>query len=495
MAQNALKRIGNVAMNTVAISFLIYTLAIAVLGVVSSRFAKQTHADFLLADRGLGAWVAGLSSAASSESGWVTLGLVGFAYQTGVGAFWVVPMTFFAMVFNWFVMGPRLRQASVDQDSLTVVDVIASRYSARYAFWIRIIGIAIVLSMLTAYVAAQLNAAGKTFTGTFGWNYGTGVLVGATIILVYTIVGGFRAISWTDVAQSIFMILAVTVIPLLLIYHLGGFRDFWQKLGALENGDQLTDIYAGKSGFALFGFLALWLGIPLANPGQPHSLVRLMSARDDQAIFRGGIICTIWVTTLFAGAILLGIAARVYYGDITDPENTLPVIAKDADLIPGVIGGMLLAAILAAICSTADSQLLVSASAVSHDLLERIFGVTPTLKSRKTIERCSLVFVAIIATAIAIGEVRSVFTFVLDYGWAGLGAGIGPALIMSLLWKRTTGLGVIAGMLVGITTVVVWQQFPRLADSCYNLVPAFFGSLASIVIVSHLSGSKTNLND
>jgi Na+/proline symporter len=220
-----------------------------------------------------------------------------------------------------------------------------------------------------------------------------------------------------------------------------------------------------------------------------------MSARDDQAIFRGGIICTIWVTTLFAGAILLGIAARVYYGDITDPENTLPVIAKDADLIPGVIGGMLLAAILAAICSTADSQLLVSASAVSHDLLERIFGVTPTLKSRKTIERCSLVFVAIIATAIAIGEVRSVFTFVLDYGWAGLGAGIGPALIMSLLWKRTTGLGVIAGMLVGITTVVVWQQFPRLADSCYNLVPAFFGSLASIVIVSHLSGSKTNLND
>ena len=381
-------------------------------------------------------------------------------------------------------MGSEMCIRDRDQDSLTVVDVIAARYPVRWAFWIRIIGIAIVLSMLTAYVAAQLNAAGKTFTGTFGWQYRTGVLVGAAIILVYTIVGGFRAISWTDVAQSFFMISAVTLIPLLLIYQLGGFSEFWQKLGALENGDQLTDIYAGKSGSALFTFLALWLGIPLANPGQPHSLVRLMSARDDRAIFRGGIICTIWVTTLFAGAILLGIAARVYYGEIPDPENTLPMIANDQGLIPGVIGGILLAAILAAICSTADSQLLVSASAVSHDLLERIFGFKPSLKSRRTIERCSLVLVGAIATAIAIGEVRSVFTFVLDYGWAGLGAGIGPALIMSLLWKRATGPGIIVGMLVGITTVVVWKQIPMLADNCYNLVPAFFGSLASIAIVS-----------
>ena len=255
-------------MSTVAVSFLIYTLAIAALGIVSSRFAKQTHADFLLADRGLGPWVAGLSSAASSESGWVTLGLVGFAYKTGIGAFWVVPMTFLAMLFNWFVLGPRLRQASVDQNSLTVVDVIAARYSKRWAFWIRVIGIAIVLSMLTAYVAAQLNAAGKTFTGTFGWHYRTGVIVGATIILVYTIVGGFRAISWTDVAQSIFMISAVTLIPLLLIYHLGGLDAFWQKLGALENGEQLTDIYAGNSGFALFSFLFPVVG---DSTGQPRA--------------------------------------------------------------------------------------------------------------------------------------------------------------------------------------------------------------------------------
>jgi sodium/proline symporter len=471
-------------MTSVAISFVIYTLAIAGLGIYSARFSRRSEADFLLADRGLGAWVAGLSAAASAESGWVTLGLVGFAYNTGIGAFWVVPGTFLAFLFNWFVLGPRIRQASIDQGSLTVVDVIAFRYPPRWSFWIRLIGIVIVLSMLTAYVAAQLNAAGKTFQGTFQWQYPTGVLLGTGIVLLYTLIGGFRAVSWTDVVQSVFMILAVTVIPLILIEKIGGFSVCWQKLAALEGGDQLTDGLAGKSGYALVGFLALWLGIPLGNSGQPHSLIRLMAAKDDRAIQRGGWICSIWVMVLFSGAILLGIVARVYYGDMADPENTLPRIATDAQVIPGVLGGMLLAAILAAICSTADSQLLVSASAVSHDLLERICGVRPSLQSRQWIERGALLVVAAVATSIALGEVRSVFTFVLDYGWAGLGAGLGPALILTLLWKRTTGPAVVAGMVVGLATVLVWQQVPAWKAGFYVLIPAFFGSLMVILVTS-----------
>ena len=471
-------------MNAVAISFVIYTVGIALLGLASSRFSRNSHSDFLLADRGLGPWVAGLSAAASAESGWVTLGLVGFAYETGVGAFWVVPGTVLAFLFNWFVLGPKLRKASVDGQSLTVVDVIASPYSRRWAFWIRLIGIGIVLTMLTAYVAAQLNAAGVTFSGAFEWKYPVGVLIGAGIVLLYTLVGGFRAVSWTDVVQSIFMILAVTLIPLLLISKLGGFESFWSKLSALEDGDKLTSMLAGKSGFALIGFLALWLGIPLGNSGQPHSLIRIMATRDERALRRGGLICSIWVLVLFSGAILLGIAARVYYGDMDLPESTLPRIATDPQLLPGVFGGMLLAAILAAICSTADSQLLVSASAVSHDFLERICGAKLSLKTRKVVERCSLLVVSLIAIAIALGDVRSVFDFVLDYGWAGLGAGLGPALIMTLLWKRTTGPAVVTGMIVGITTAIVWKQFPDLNAQMYNLVPAFIGSLISIIVVS-----------
>lgn len=482
-------------MTAVAISFVVYTLAIGLLGIYSARFAKPTDSDFLLADRGLGPWVAGLSAAASAESGWVTLGLVGTAYKTGIGTFWLVPATGLAFLFNWFVLGPKLRRASVNQNSLTVVDVIAGRYSTGWANCIRFVGIVIVLAMLTAYVAAQLNSAGKTFTGTFNWSYSSGVLVGMGIILLYTLIGGFRAVSWTDVVQAIFMIAAVTFIPLLLINRIGGWGVFWEKLNALEDAGVMTSLFADKSGWALCGFLALWLGIPLGNSGQPHSLIRLMAARDDRAIRRGGLICTFWVMLLFSGAILTGIAAKVHFGFLEDPENAMMKIATDGALIHGLLGGLFVAAILAAICSTADSQLLVSASAVSHDFMERLLGIELSMQRRRIVERLALLLVAIVAAVIALGDVRSVFDFVLAYGWAGLGAGLGPALILTLLWPRTTGPAVLVGMVAGVSIAVVWRQFPELNATVYNLVPAFFGSLLIIIGLSYFTAGQTLNSD
>lgn len=471
-------------MNVIAVSFLAYTLCIALLGIWSVRYSRRSEADFLLADRGLGAWVAGLSAAASAESGWVTLGLVGIAFKTGVGALWIVPGTVAAFIFNWFVLAPRLQSVSRRSNALTIPDVLAAPHRALPATLIRSAGVLIILSMLTAYVAAQLNAAGKTFQETFDWDYRAGVLVGTTIILAYTVTGGFRAIAWTDVVQSVFMISAVTLVPAVLIAKLGGASEFWYRLNALEPNGSLTDPLAGKAGLALFGFLALWLGIPLGNPGQPHMLVRLMAVKDRSAIRRGGIISSCWVLVLFTGAVFLGMAARAYYGDLQDPERALPTIATDGDLIPGVIGGMLIAAILAAICSTADSQLLVSASAISHDVPVGIFGKTLSIARKMCVDRAAVILVGSIATAIALAKVRSVFSFVVDYGWAGLGAGFGPALIMSLLWKRTTGWGVFAGMVVGISTAVIWRQFPDLHSQLYNLVPAFLFSLIATFVVS-----------
>ncbi|MBC8876174.1 MAG: sodium/proline symporter [Planctomycetes bacterium] len=471
-------------MSVVAVSFLIYTLGIAALGIWSVRYSRRSEADFLLADRGLGAWVAALSASASAESGWVTLGLVGIAFKTGVGALWIVPGTVAAFIFNWFVLAPRLQKVSRESNALTIPDVLAAPHRALPAMLIRVAGVLIILSMLTAYVAAQLNAAGKTFQGTFDWDYRTGVLVGATIILVYTIAGGFRAIAWTDVVQSIFMISAVTLVPAVLIAKLGGPGEFWNRLDTMEPNGSLTDPLAGKAGLALVGFLALWLGVPLGNPGQPHMLVRLMAVKDRTAIRRGGFISSCWVLVLFTGAVFLGMAARAYYGELDDPERALPTIATDSNLIPGVVGGMLIAAILAAICSTADSQLLVSASAISHDLPVGILGKRLTVVRKMFVDRAAVVLVGAVATAIALAEARSVFSFVLDYGWAGLGAGFGPPLIVSLLWKRTTGWGVLAGMIVGISTAIIWRQFPDLHAQLYNLVPAFLFSLAATYVVS-----------
>ncbi|REJ69405.1 MAG: sodium/proline symporter [Planctomycetota bacterium] len=468
----------------VAISFFVYTLAIFGLGIYSARLSKGTAADFFLADRGLGAWVAALSASASAESGWVTMGLVGMAYKTGVAALWIVVGTFAAFLFNWFVIAWRLRTSAQQSDSLTLPDVLAAPHRGSAATMIRIVGVLIILSMLAAYVAANLNAAGKMFQETFDWTYATGVLIGAGFVIIYTITGGFRAVAWTDVVQGSFMIFIVIVLPVMLISKIGGWNEFWSKLAADPRSSTLTDPVAGNTGLALIGFFALYLGIPLGNPGQPHVLIRLMAVKDKTAVLRGGVISSAWVVALFTGAIFLGMAARVTFGEMADPEATLMVIATDSSIVPGFVGGMIIAAVLAAICSTVDSQLLVSASAVSHDVMVKLFGIELSPKVQMVIDRLAVLAVGAIATAIAMSDVRSVFDFVLAYGWAGLGAGFGPALIMTLLWRRTTGWGVVTGMVVGVATAIIWKQFPDLQKQVYNLVPAFAFSLMTIVIVS-----------
>ena len=472
-------------MNMVAISFVVYTLGIAAVGIYSTRFARKTAEDFFLAGRGLGAWVAALSSSASAESGWVTLGLVGMAFKLGVCIYWFVPFTAVAFVFNWLIVAPRLRRRAERLGSLTLPDMIADSYMGRTAISIRILSIIIILTMLTAYVAAQLNAAGKTFQATFGWNYMTGVLTGTGIVLVYTVSGGFRAVAWTDVIQSVFMIAAVVILPAIIVIKIGGISAVAERLRVSD--PTLTHVWGDKSGWAVISFVALCIGIPLGYPGQPHVLVRLMAIRDAAEIRRSAVISTVWVVILFTGAISLGICARAWYGTLADPEKALPTAAADAEILPGVVGGVIIAAILAAICSTADSQLLVSASAVSHDVLVRLLGRAPSIQTRRRLDRTAVMLVGLVATLIAAGEVRQVFDFVLDYGWAGLGAGFGPALVLTLWWPRVRGIGILAGMFAGVVTIVIWKQFPVLQTNLYNLVPGIIVATLVTVGVSRFS--------
>lgn len=351
---------------------------------------------------------------------------------------------------------------------------------------IRVLSVLIILTMLTAYVAAQLNAAGKTFMGTFDWSYTAGVLCGAGIVMGYTVTGGFRAVAWTDVLQAILMVTAVLVLPLMLVVHIGGFGEVFDRLNA--DDQSLTDGFAGKAGLSLLGFLAVWLGIPLGNSGQPHILVRLMAVRDETAIRRGAVISTVWVFLLFSGAVLLGITARAVYGTLADPEKALLIAASD--FLPGAFAGTMIAAVLAAIASTADSQLLLAASSVSHDIAVALLRIRASARTRLAADRMAVLLIGTVATGIALGEVRAVFDFVL-YAWAGLGAGFGPALILRLLWKRTTDWGIVAGMTVGVSTAVVWRM--TLHDQLYELAPAFFLSVAAIIGVSLLTQKTRRL--
>jgi len=464
---------------SIAFSFWIYTCVIMAVGYYSARYGRASSTDFFLADRGIGAWVAALSASASAESGWVTLGLVGMAFQTGVAALWIIPGTVLAFLFNWLVIADRLRRLARDQGSITLPDVLAANFTGRRAIVIRVVAMIIILSMLSTYVAAQFTAAGKMFESMLGWPYEGGVIVGALIVMSYTISGGFRAVAWTDVVQALLMIIAMMTLPLVLLVHLGGIDGMWQRLGSLEEATTLTAPFADQIGMALVGFMATWLGIPLGYCGQPHILIRYMAARDTTAIRRGTLISTIWVFLLFAGAVLLGVFARAWYGSLNDPETVLPRVA--AELLPGLLAGPMIAAVFAAICSTADSQLLVSASTVSHDLYVRLLGRQPGKQHIVYLNRLAVLLVGLFAMIAALGKVRVIFDFVL-YAWAGLGAAFGPALILILLWRRTSATGVIAGMLVGFTTAVLWRM--TLHDYLYELAPAFLLAFVTVWLVS-----------
>jgi sodium/proline symporter len=466
-------------MTATTLSFWVYTLLIMSIGVYSARYGRTSSADFFLAGRGIGAWVAALSSSASAESGWVTLGLVGMAFQTGLGALWIVPGTLLAFLFNWLVIANRLRHLSRHQNAITIPDVLVAKFSGKSAVIIRLLAMLIILSMLSTYVAAQFNAAGKMFNSLLDWPYQQGVIAGTAIVLVYTVSGGFRAVAWTDVVQALFMIGAMLVLPIVLLVEIGGVDAFWQQLNAQEAASTLTDPMANKTGMALIGFLAVWLGIPLGYSGQPHVLVRFMAIRDVTAVRRGAIISTIWVFLLFTGAVMLGVLARAYYGSLEDPEMVLPLVATG--LLPDVIAGFMIAAVLAAICSTADSQLLVSASAISHDLYVQLLGHNPDSRIIVLFNRLAVLMIGLSGMFVALGEVRVIFDFVL-YAWAGLGAAFGPAVILILFWRRTSATGVIAGMAVGIITVVVWRE--TLHDYLYELIPAFMLAFITIIIAS-----------
>jgi len=463
---------------SVTISFVIYTLGIVLVGLYSAKFATRSTSDYLLARKGLGAWVTAISASASSESGWVTLGLVGTAFSDGMTVFWVVPGCLLGYLFNWWVLAHPINRFTASHEIYTVPDLMAALFEDR-AFALRIISVGVIFVMMTTYVAAQFNAAGKAFEAVFHVTYEVGVLIGVGIVVLYTMTGGFRAVAWTDFFQGLLMWIALIFLPLITIHHAGGWSGIVSTLASQD--PTLVSGTGGKTGFAMFGLIAGWLGIGLGYPGQPHVLLRFMAARNEQAIRRGRIIAMVWGTVVFTGAVVLGLSCRALFGTLPDAEQALPIIA--VQLLPGALAGLMLAAVLAAICSTADSQLLVASSSISHDLYARLTGKDLDSRHVVAMDRLAVGILGLLAMLLALSKNRVIFEFVL-YAWAGLGAAFGPPLILGLFWKRTTSLGAIAGAVTGFLTVLVWKNTPALAGGLYELVPAFFVSLFAVWAVS-----------
>jgi sodium/proline symporter len=472
-----------------SVAFIVYLVVLIGIGFIAFRRTK-TFDDFYLAGRKLDPAAAALSAEASSESGWLLLGLPGQAFSQGIGAFWVALGCVCGTFFNWTAVAQRFRKITGFFRAITIPDFLESNFKDT-THTLRVISALLIAVFMTSYVAAQFVASGKALSVTFGLDYTTAVLIGSVVILFYTMMGGFFAVAWTDVIQALMMIFGLVVIPVVGTMRLGGPAALWSKLASITPPEAgFLSLRVGKEGIALATFLVGMIGIGLGYPGQPHILVRFMAIKKPGLVKKGALIGVIWAVIALYGAVFIGLVARAILSvDPGDPERVMPLLAKE--LLPPWLAGVMIAAAMAAMMSTADSQLLVASSSFVQDFYHKTFKREPKPKTLVFMSRLVTLLVGVVALLVALRQdpenpVGVVFWLVL-YAWGGLASSFGPLIILSLYWKRVTRAGAMAGMIAGSATVVVWKNVPALSGFLYELVPGFVVSLIAILIASYLT--------
>ncbi|MZH06004.1 MAG: sodium/proline symporter [Nitrospinae bacterium] len=462
---------------TIAVVFIIYVLIMLGIGWAASR---KTHSplDFFLADRSLKAWVTAISSTASSESAWAVLGTVGLAYKEGLSAIWFLPGCLMGYLINWIFIAEKLRKRSEEIHAVTLPDYIENYFNDEKHV-LRLISVVIIFSCMMAYVAAQFTAIGKTFDAIFGVPQVWSISIGGVIVLGYTMMGGVRAVAWTDFIQGLIMVLGLILVSLIAVDSLGGFSLMLEEVEKISPAT--LEWTGGKSTAAFLGSMVGLLGIGLGYPGQPHVVTRYMAAKNTQAIRNGTWIALGWGLLIYSSAILLGITGQALFPGLEDPEHLFPKAAEQ--LLPTILTAIVLTGVLSAIMSTVSAQILVAASAVAHDIYSKMLRQSLSHEKIIFVSRITVLFLGLGAILIALGETRVIFWFVL-FAWSGLGASFGPLILFTLYRKETTQQAAVAGMLTGFVTTLVWK-ITGLSDSViYELVPAFILSSLVIYLVS-----------
>ena len=453
--------------------FIVYVGIMLWIGYTVSR-STYSPADFFLANRSLKAWVTAVSSTASSESAWAVLGTVGLAYKDGLSALWFFPGCLLGYALNWFFVAERLRKHSREKKTLTIPDYLETHFTDN-THLIRIISVIIIFACMMAYIAAQFLAIGKTFDAIFGIPHLASIPIGGTIIIIYTMMGGFRAVAWTDFIQGLIMVVGLVVLSLTAVLELGGFSVIAQKVN--ETAPTALTWMGSKTTPMFLGSMLGLLGIGLGYPGQPHVITRYMAAKDSKAIKQGMWIAFGWGTLMYSSAILLGICGQVLFPGLADAEHLFPTAAEN--LLPVFLTAVVLTGILAAIMSTVSSQIIVAASAMAHDIYSKVIHVSLTSNQIIKISRLTIFVIGLGAMLVALMDTRVIFWFVL-FAWSGLGSSFGPVILFTLYSKKITRNGAIGGMLTGFFTTIVWKAAGLSDTIIYELVPAFL--LSSFVI-------------
>ena len=464
------------------VTFCVYIIGMVLIGFIAYRSTKNFD-DYILGGRSLGSLVTALSAGASDMSGWLLMGLPGAIFISGISESWIAIGLTLGAWLNWKIVAGRLRvQTEHHGNALTLPDYFSSRFEDRSKL-LRVISAVVILIFFTIYCASGIVAGARLFESTFGMSYETALWAGAAATIAYTFIGGFLAVSWTDTVQAGLMFFALILTPVMVVFAVGGLEDSLKVIEAksIENIDMLKNL----------NFVAILslLGWGLGYFGQPHILARFMAAESHRSIRTARRIGMAWMILCLGGAVAVGFFGIAFFQNHpelasevnTNSERIFIELARI--LFNPWIAGILLSAILAAVMSTLSCQLLVCSSALTEDLYKNFLRKNASQRELVWVGRLMVLVVAIIAIALAANPDNRVLGLV-SYAWAGFGAAFGPVVLFSLVWKRMTRNGALAGMIIGAATVLLWKQYGW--AELYEIIPGFLFASIAIVVFSVL---------
>ena len=463
---------------TILCVFFVYLLVLLFFGLWGKKDSGSLK-GYYVAGKKLPSWIIAFSSNATGESGWLLLGLTGMGYLVGIHALWVVLGEVLGVALGWVFIGRSFKEYSDRYDAITVPDFLEARFRDT-KHTLRFLSVIIILTMVAAYMSAQLVATGKAFNSFLGIDYHYGVVLGAAITLFYTTVGGFKAVAYTDLLQGVLMALGLSSLALVGILAAGGWMPLMNKLGEIDPNLLLP---MGEHGISLPGVISAlgFVGIGLAFLGVPQLLVRFIAAKNTGEIVSGSLIAVICVIIFDLGAVFAGMAGRVLFPGLDDPETIMPLMSSE--LFPAIFTGLFVVVVLGAIMSTVDSLLILASSAVVRDIMQKVFRPSFSDLQLSRYGKLVTVLVGLFALPFALAEMRIVFWFVL-FAWSGLTTAFAPVVICALFWKRTTLSGAIAGMAGGFLTTVIWVVFFKAQFyDLYEMIPGFLiGSIMTVLV-------------
>lgn len=463
------------------VTFVVYFIAL--MGVGWYFYRKTVHIeDYLLGGRNMGRWVTALSAQASDMSGWLLMGLPGAVFLAGVNQSWIAIGLLMGTIVNWLLVAPRLRTFTGKTGSLTISSFLEDRFHDPTGL-LRIISAIITLIFFTIYASSGLVGAGKLFESMFSINYQLAVILGGLVIILYTFLGGFLAVCWTDLFQGSLMFVAIIVVPVVAFSMGGGVAGISEAMALKDISGSL--IPAGS--LPLLGIIstAAW---GLGYFGQPHILARFMSIKSVKELPRSATIAIVWVIFSLGFAVIVGLVAIPMYPEVVGGDAEKVFIYMVRDIFNPWIGGILLAAILSAIMSTIDSQLLVSSSALTEDFYKKVIKKDAGEKELIVIGRISVLIISLIAMFLALNPSNSILGLV-SYAWGGFGAAFGPVIIAALFSSRTNWKSALAGMITGTVVLVVWEQL-GFGSFMYEIVPGFIANSIVIWLVNRFTAPE-----